>query len=70
MFLGLDVRVWMMLGGAALLAGSLMVVNRFDLAKRGPFVSLMSNDGHRFPAAAAIVLGLAGGALFFLGMRG
>jgi hypothetical protein len=70
MFLGLEPKAWMVIGGVVLLAASVLIVNRFDLARRGPFVAIMGNEGKRLPGIAAMVLGLAGGALLFLGMRG
>ncbi len=70
MFLGLEMKAWMVVGGIALLAISLIIVNRFDLTRHGPFVAIMSNGGKRLPGIAAVLFGLAGGALLFLGMRG
>ena len=67
-FLGISRELWMIGGGIVLLASSLMIVNRFGLQARG-MVEPITSGRDRFPAIAAIVLGLAGGALFFLGMR-
>jgi hypothetical protein len=67
--LGIGREIWMIGGGIALLAISLMIVNRFDLYRKGPILMQIGNRQHGLPAIAAIITGLAGGALFFLGMR-
>jgi hypothetical protein len=67
-FLGISRQVWMVGGGIVLLGASLLIVNRFGLQSRGMMAPLR-NGQSRLPALAAIVLGLAGGALLFLGTR-
>jgi hypothetical protein len=67
-FLGITLQMWLIGGGIVMLGGSALIVDRFGLQRRG--ISAPLADGrNRLPALAAIVLGLAGGALFFLGMR-
>jgi hypothetical protein len=67
--LGIGRGIWMLGGGFVLLVASLVIVERFGLARKGLFQPLVANDGNRIAAIAAIVFGLAGGALIFLGTR-
>jgi hypothetical protein len=67
-FLGITLQIWMIVGGIVMLGASALIVDRFGLQRRG-IREPLTNDQNRLPALAAVVLGLAGGALFFLGMR-
>ncbi|HWA17842.1 MAG TPA: hypothetical protein VG757_02495 [Devosia sp.] len=68
-FLGITLQMWMIVGGVAMLGGSALIVDRYGLQRRG-ITAPLADGRNRLPALAALALGLAGGALFFLGMRG
>ena len=50
--LGLSNGVWMMGAGIVLLAVSLLIVNRYDLSRRGP-MTVLAGGGKRLPPIAS-----------------
>jgi hypothetical protein len=61
--------IWYFVGGAALFAASIYIVNRFDLGRGGIFAPILGGGPKRLPALAAVALGIAGGILIYTGMR-
>ena len=62
--------LWFFIGGAALFAVSLFIVNRYDLQRGGIFTPLTTPGANKLPTIGAIGSGIAGAILIYYGLRG
>jgi hypothetical protein len=65
----MDTKLLLVLGGIALVGLSMYVVNRFELHRTGLMRPLTTKGAAKLPTILAIVLGIGGGVLAYLGMR-
>lgn len=61
--------IWCLVGGAALFAISLVIVNRYNLQRGGLFAPLMTPGARKLPTIGAIGFGIAGAILIYYGVR-
>lgn len=61
--------IWFFVGGAALFAVSLYIVNRYNLQRGGIFAPLMTPGANKLPTIGAIGFGIAGAIFIYYGMR-
>lgn len=61
--------IWFFIGGAALFAISIAIVNRYNLQRGGLFAPLTTPGARKLPTIGAIVFGIAGGILIYYGLR-
>ncbi len=61
--------LWYLIGGAALFALSLYIVNRFNLQRGGLFTPLTTPGSPKLPTIGAIGFGVAGAILVYYGLR-
>lgn len=61
--------LWFLIGGAALFAVSIAIVNRFNLQRGGLFTPLTTPGAKKLPTIGAIGFGIAGGILIYYGLR-
>lgn len=69
MTFGIANNVWLIAIGLILFVLSLVIVNRFELHRRDPLQLVLTNNVHRLPMLAVIVLVIAGGAMIYYGTR-
>jgi hypothetical protein len=69
MFLGLTAPGGMIVGGFVLLGVFLLLVHKYNLYRTDFWTVPKTDDGNKLPMLAAVLIGLAGGALVLLGMR-
>jgi hypothetical protein len=61
---------WYLIGGIALFAVSIFIVNRYNLQRGGIFAPLTTPGANKLPTIGALAFGIAGGILMFYGLRG
>ena len=69
MFLGLTAPGWMIVGGFVLLGVFLFLVHKYNFYRTDFWTVPKTDDSNKLPMLAAVLIGLAGGALVLLGMR-